>query len=139
MKFAYMPDTHFGVYDQDPPTPVESAEAFVQLMREAELAEAVGLDAIFLPERHARAGTFVPSPLVAATAIAARTSRTKIATTVRLPTPYDPMHLAEQTAMIDILSHGRFTYGAGVGHHPLYHQSFGVPWGRRGRCFEEAM
>jgi alkanesulfonate monooxygenase SsuD/methylene tetrahydromethanopterin reductase-like flavin-dependent oxidoreductase (luciferase family) len=139
VKFAYMPDTHFGVYDQEPPSPEEAAAAFEQLIREAELAEQVGFDAVFLPERHGRGETFVPSPLVAATAIAARTSRIQIAITVGLPTLYNPMHLAEQISMIDNLSKGRFIYGAGVGYHQGYHQTFGVDWERRGRRFEEAM
>jgi alkanesulfonate monooxygenase SsuD/methylene tetrahydromethanopterin reductase-like flavin-dependent oxidoreductase (luciferase family) len=139
MKFAYMPDTHFGVYDQTPPSPKEAADAFDQLIEEAVLAEKLGFDGVFLPERHGRGETFVPSPLVAATAIAARTSRITIATTVLMPALYNPMHLAEQVAMIDNLSRGRFVLGVGVGYHAGYHQTFGVPWERRGKRFEEAM
>lgn len=139
MKFAYMPDTHFGVYDQEPPSPEDAAGAFEQIIEEAVLAEEVGFDGIFIPERHARGETFVPSPLVVATAIAARTSRVRIATTVLMPTLYNPMHLAEQVAMIDNLSRGRFTLGVGVGYHQDYHRFFGVPWERRGVRFEEAM
>ena len=54
MKFAYMPDTHFGVYDQDPPTPDAAADAFAQIIEEAVLAEELGFDGVFLPERHIR-------------------------------------------------------------------------------------
>lgn len=139
MKFAYMADTHFGVYDQAPPSPDEAADAFDQIVDEAVLAEEVGFDGVFLPERHARGETFVPSPLIAAAAIAARTSRIRIATTVLLPTLYNPMHLAEQVAMIDNLSRGRLTLGVGVGYHQDYHRFFGVPWEKRGKRFEEAM
>ena len=139
MQFAYMPDTHFGVYDQGPPSPEQAADAFEQLIEEAVLAESLGFDGVFLPERHARGETFVPSPLVAATAIAARTSRIRIATTILMPTLYNPMHLAEQVAMIDNLSRGRFTLGVGVGYHPDYHRYFGIPWENRGKRFEEAM
>lgn len=139
MRFAYMPDTHFGVYDQEPPSPDQAADAFDQVIEEAVLAEELGFDGVFLPERHARGETFVPSPLLAATAIAARTSRIRIATTVLMPTLYNPMHLAEQVAMIDNLSRGRFTLGIGVGYHQDYHRYFGVPWERRGKRFEEAL
>ena len=139
MKFAYMPDTHFGAYDQAAPSPQEAADAFEQVIEEAVLAEELGFDGVFLPERHARGETFVPSPLLAATAIAARTSRIRIATTVLMPTLYNPMHLAEQVAMIDNLSRGRFTLGMGVGYHQDYHRYFGVPWERRGKRFEEAL
>lgn len=139
MKFAYMPDTHFGVYDQDPPTPDAAADAFAQIIEEAVLAEELGFDGVFLPERHIRGETFTPSPLIVAAAIAARTSRIRIATTVLMPTLYNPMHLAEQVAMIDNLSRGRFTLGIGVGYHQDYHRLFGVPWERRGKRFEEAL
>lgn len=139
MKFSYMPDTHFGVYDQQQPEPDQASAAFEQLIDEAVLAEDLGFDGVFLPERHARGETFVPSPLIAATAIAARTSRIKIATTVLMPTLYNPMHLAEQIAMIDNLSQGRFILGVGVGYHQDYHNFFGVPWENRGKRFEEAM
>lgn len=139
MKLAYMPDTHFGVYDQGSPSPEEAAAAFEQVIEEAVLAEELGFDGVFLPERHARGETFVPSPLIAATAIAARTCRIRIATTVLMPTLYNPMHLAEQVAMIDNLSRGRFTLGMGVGYHQDYHRFFGVPWERRGKRFEEAL
>ena len=107
MKFAYMPDTHFGVYNQPAPAPDQAADAFEQLLDEARLAEELGFDGVFLPERHGRGETFIPSPLVAATAIAARTTRITIATTVLMPALYNPMHLAEQVAMIDTLSRGR--------------------------------
>lgn len=139
MRFSYMPDTHFGVYDQAVPTAREASEAFQQLIREAELAEAVGFDGIFLPERHMRPETFAPSPLTVAAAIAARTRRIKIATTVMLPPLYNPMHLAEQISMVDNLSQGRFIFGAAVGYHRDYHRMFGVPWEKRGNRFEEAM
>jgi alkanesulfonate monooxygenase SsuD/methylene tetrahydromethanopterin reductase-like flavin-dependent oxidoreductase (luciferase family) len=139
MRFAYMADTHFGVYDQEAPAAEEAAAAFEQVVDEAVLAEQMGFDGVFLPERHARGETFVPSPLIAAAAIAARTSRIRIATTVLLPTLYNPMHLAEQVAMIDNLSRGRFTLGVGVGYHEGYHQFFGVPWEKRGKRFEEVM
>jgi len=139
MKFAYSPDTHFGVYDQAAPSPDEAADAFEQVVNEAVLAEELGFDAIFLPERHGRGETFVPSPLIAAAAIAARTSRIEICTTILMPTLYNPMHLAEQVAMVDNLSRGRFRFGVGVGYHAGYHQTFGLPWERRGKRFEEAM
>ncbi|MEZ5748981.1 MAG: LLM class flavin-dependent oxidoreductase [Caenibius sp.] len=139
MRFAYMADTHFGVYDQQAPTAQAAAAAVEQVIEEAVLAEDLGFDGVFLPERHARGETFVPSPLLAAAAIAARTSRIRIATTVLLPTLYNPMHLAEQVAMIDNLSRGRFTLGVGVGYHQDYHRFFGVPWEQRGKRFEEVM
>ena len=139
MRIAYMPDTHFGGYDQGIPGRLEVARAGEQLLEEAELAEEVGFDGIWLPERHARTETFFPSILTVATAIAARTTRVPIATTVMQPTYYHPVHLAEQLAQIDQLSKGRLIFGAGVGYHEDYFRLFGVPTKRKGARFEETL
>jgi alkanesulfonate monooxygenase SsuD/methylene tetrahydromethanopterin reductase-like flavin-dependent oxidoreductase (luciferase family) len=139
MRLAYMPDTHFGGYDQKIPGHREVAQAIEHLLIEAETAERVGFDGIWLPERHARTETFFPSTVILATAMAARTSRVHIASTVIQPTYHHPIHLAEQLALIDQLSKGRLIFGAGVGYHEDYFRLFGVPMKRRGARFEEAM
>lgn len=139
MRFAYMPDTHFGGYDQPVPGSREVSRAADQLLDEAVLAEQVGFDGVWLAERHARTETFFPSPVVLAAAIAARTRSVDIATTVVQPTYYHPVHLAEQLALIDQLSKGRLIFGAGVGYHPDYFRLFGVPMKGRDARFEECM
>ena len=139
IQLICMPDTHFGRYDQEIPDRVEVSGAADQLLAEAMLAEKVGFDGVWLAERHARTETFFPSPIVLAAAIAARTQRVDIATTVIQPTYYNPSHLAEQLAMIDQLSKGRLIFGAGVGYHSDYFRLFGVPMKGRDARFEECM
>ncbi len=140
MKFAYMPDTHFGIYNQPgTPDPEDVADAMDQCLEEAELAERVGFDGIWIPERHSRSETYWPSAISYLIALAARTSRVQIAPTVMMPTFHHPVHLAEQLAAVDNLSRGRLTFGAGVGYHADYFRHFGVPFEKRGRRFEEAM
>lgn len=139
MRLAYMPDTHFGGYNQPTPGHREVSQAADHLLLEAETAERVGFDGIWLPERHARTETFFPSTVLLATAIAARTSRVHIASTVIQPTYHHPVHLAEQLALIDQLSKGRLIFGAGVGYHADYFRLFDVPMRQRGKRFEEAM
>jgi alkanesulfonate monooxygenase SsuD/methylene tetrahydromethanopterin reductase-like flavin-dependent oxidoreductase (luciferase family) len=139
MRVSYTLDTHLGAYQQPIPGPRETAEGYDQLLEEAELAEKVGFDGIWLPERHMRTETFVSSPVTLAAAVAARTTRVQIATAVMNPTYHDPMQLAEDLAAIDILSKGRFVFGAGVGYHPDYFRLFNVPRKRTGQRFQEAM
>jgi alkanesulfonate monooxygenase SsuD/methylene tetrahydromethanopterin reductase-like flavin-dependent oxidoreductase (luciferase family) len=140
VKIAFMPDTHFGEYDQViPPTPEQVADAMDHCIAEAELAEKVGFDGIWVPERHQRAETWWPNTVSMLMALAARTKRVELACTVIQPTFHDPMHLAEALAAIDNLSRGRFTFGAGVGYHEHYFRCFGVPFERRGKRFEEVM
>ncbi len=140
MKIAFMPDTHFGRYDQaEAPAPDAVADAMEHCLREAELAERVGFDGVWLPERHQRPETWWPNTVTMLAAIAARTRRVQIAPTVIQPTFHHPVHLAEQLANIDSLSRGRLTFGAGVGYHQDYFRHFGVPFEKRGRRFEETM
>tara|TARA_Y100000590_G_scaffold18428_1_gene21957 strand:- start:7438 stop:8484 length:1047 start_codon:yes stop_codon:yes gene_type:complete len=140
MQIAYMPDTHFGHYSQpNLPDREDVSDAMDQILSEAELAEEVGFDGIWVPERHQRTETYWPSCISLLMALAARTKRVKIAPTVMMPTFHHPVHLAEQLAAIDNLSRGRLIFGAGVGYHEDYFKHFGVPFERRGRRFEEAM
>ena len=140
MQFAYMPDTHFGFYAQpDPPKGEEVAAAMDQVLAEAECAERVGFDGIWVPERHQRTETYWPSTISLLMALAARTKTVKLAPTVMMPTFHHPIHLAEQLAAVDNLSRGRLIFGAGVGYHPDYFRHFGVPFEKRGRRFEESL
>ena len=139
MEFAYLVDSHFGEVGSPVPNRTAVAEAFQVNIREAELAEQYGFDGICLAERHARTETFIPSVMIEAAAIAARTERIRIGTTVMQPTYHDPMHLAEQIATLDHLSNGRLDMGFAVGYHPDYFRAFGVPFERRGARFEEVL
>lgn len=140
MQIAFMPDTHFGQYDQKTlPSGPEVADAMEHCIREAEIAERVGFDGLWVPERHQRPETWWPNTVTQLTALAARTTRPQLACTVIQPTYHHPVHLAEQLANIDCLSRGRLTFGAGVGYHEDYFRHFGVPHEKRGKRFEEVM
>jgi alkanesulfonate monooxygenase SsuD/methylene tetrahydromethanopterin reductase-like flavin-dependent oxidoreductase (luciferase family) len=139
VRLAYTLDTHLGVYGQPVPDAREVARGWDQLLEEAELAERVGFDGVWLPERHMRTEAFVGSPITLAAAIAARTTRVGIATAVMNPTYHDPMQLAEDLAAIDNLSKGRLIFGAGVGYHSDYFRLFNVPRVKTGERFQEAM
>ena len=140
MKIAFMPDTHFGEYDQqEPPSPEEVADAMDHCIAEARLAEEVGFDGLWVPERHQRPETWWPNVTSLLSVIAANTKSVQIASTVIQPTFHHPIRLAESLAAVDNLSRGRFVFGAGVGYHQDYFKCFGVPFEKRGRRFEETM
>src|ERR1700691_327392 len=138
-SFAYMPDTHGGPYGQPETDPERSANFAAQLLDEAVQAERHGFDGVFVPERHARTECMFPSPLPLLAAIAARTSRVRIGTDILMPPLYNPVHLAQSVALIDVLSHGRRTLGVGVGYHPDYFAHLGVPIKQREGRFEESL
>jgi probable F420-dependent oxidoreductase len=106
---------------------------------EAQLAESCGFDAMFFGEHHQDQDGFLPSPLIVATAIAARTTRLKVGTSVILLPLYHPMHVAEDVATLDIVSKGRTILGVGLGYQPADFAMFGVPQGERVGRFEESV
>ena len=104
MKIGYMPDTHGGPYNQPEPTPEASAKFCDQLLNEGIVAEQAGFDGVFLPERHHRTETMFPPPLIMLAGYATRTTRVDLGTFVLQSPYYNPMHLAEDVAMIDLMS-----------------------------------
>ncbi len=132
-----MPETHGGPYDRPYPTPTEVAEFVDQLYRESAMAEEAGFDSLQIPERHMRTECLFPSPLILISALAARTSRIRLGTYILILPLYNPMHVAEQFAMIDNLSRGRVILGVASGYHTAYNQMFNVPFRERGARFEE--
>jgi alkanesulfonate monooxygenase SsuD/methylene tetrahydromethanopterin reductase-like flavin-dependent oxidoreductase (luciferase family) len=138
-RFAYTPCTNFGVYDSPVPGRDAVSAANEQFLLEAAAAEEAGFDGVWVPERHTRVETFLPSPLVLLAALAARTKRVTLTTTVMQPTYYNPMMVAEALAQIDQLSRGRLVFGAGVGYNEDFFRLFGVPKHRVGARFEECI
>jgi alkanesulfonate monooxygenase SsuD/methylene tetrahydromethanopterin reductase-like flavin-dependent oxidoreductase (luciferase family) len=86
------------------------------ILREARLAEEVGFDGVWLAEHHFDA-TFstMPSPNLMMAAIAASTERVKLGCGINVLPFHNPLRVAEEGAMLDVLSHGRFQWGIGRG------------------------
>jgi alkanesulfonate monooxygenase SsuD/methylene tetrahydromethanopterin reductase-like flavin-dependent oxidoreductase (luciferase family) len=78
-------------------------------------AEALGLDAVFLSEHHFTAYNLMPSPNVMLAALAARTTRLRVGVMVNVVPFHQPVRLAEEAAMLDVLSGGRVELGIGRG------------------------
>ena len=88
-------------------------------------ADDVGFDTVALGEHHGALDGYDPSPIVAAAAIAARTARVAIRTSVLLSPLYDPVKLAEDLAVTSIFSQGRLIAGLGAGYRPSEFEAFG--------------
>ena len=104
-------------------------------------AWADGLGALFVtvPEHHGSEDGYLPSPLVMAAAIAARTSRCRISINALVAPFHDPLRLAEDAAVVDLLSGGRphLTPGGRYARHEV--AVFGVPTSRRAARGREAV
>ncbi len=132
-------DTHNGPYNQPPPTRETVLDFTDTLMREVDTAEKAGFAYIGVSDRHARTETHFPSHLILCALLAARTQRATIGTWCTVLTLHNPYQYAEDTAMIDLLSKGRFIPTVGVGYHDDYWRGFGIPKQGRDRRFDEAL
>jgi probable F420-dependent oxidoreductase len=91
-----------------------------------------GFDDVWLSEHHFIEDGYLPSILPVAAAIAARTKRIRIASGVLLMPFHNPVRLAEDIAVVDIISGGRLELGVGVGFKQEEFEGFGVPFKERG-------
>jgi alkanesulfonate monooxygenase SsuD/methylene tetrahydromethanopterin reductase-like flavin-dependent oxidoreductase (luciferase family) len=101
-------------------------------------AEELGFDGVCVNEHHQNAYGLMPSPNLIAAALTQRTKTCKIAVVGNaLPLYNPPVRIAEEWAMLDVMSGGRLIAGMVVGGGPEYF-SYGVnPTEARGR-FREA-
>ncbi|RNL63197.1 LLM class flavin-dependent oxidoreductase [Nocardioides marmoriginsengisoli] len=114
-------------------------EMFARCLEQASYLEEHGQDAIVLSEHHATTDGYLPSPLLAASAVAARTRTVPISVAALLANLYDPIRLAEDIAVLDQLSGGRVSYTIGLGYRPEEYAMFGAPWETRGADIESAI
>ncbi len=99
--------------------------------------ESAGFGAVLVPEHHGAEDGYMPSPLVALAAIAARTSRITLGSGIALGPLYHPVRFAEDCAVLDILSGGRLAMGLGIGYRRRETAGYGVDFTRRGARFDE--
>jgi alkanesulfonate monooxygenase SsuD/methylene tetrahydromethanopterin reductase-like flavin-dependent oxidoreductase (luciferase family) len=95
--------------------PSADARVIHEAVREAQLAEDLGMDAIFLVEHHFDGNCAYVDPATFASALAMATSRIKIGFAVLQTSLYHPLRMAEQISLIDNLSKGRLIVGLGRG------------------------
>lgn len=100
-------------------------------------AETRGAVAVILSEHHATEDGHLPSPMLLAAAIAARTERVAIMIAALVLPLYDPVRLAEDISVLDNLSRGRTAYVLGIGHRDEEYEHIGVDPRTRGRMADE--
>ena len=115
------------------------ARYYAECLDEVVVAERLGLDAVWLSEHHLTSDGMTPAPLVLAAAIASRTSRLRIGTSVLVLPLHHPLRVAEEAAVVDLLSGGRLVLGVGQGYAEREFAAFGVPRRDRARLMEEGV
>lgn len=117
---------------------MSQADAFGQAFTEIDLAEEVGLHSVWLAEMHfAGDRSVLASPLVVASAVAARTKNLRMGTAVQVLPLTNPVRLAEEVATLDHISQGRFDFGIGRSGLARSYVGYNIPYGEsQGRFYE---
>lgn len=101
-------------------------------------AETRGCVAAVICEHHCADDGYLPSPLLLASAIAARTENLMLNLVIILPF-YDVARLAEDIAVLDHISAGRASYVFGIGYREQEYEHFGLALADRGRLADEKL
>ena len=122
MKFDY-----YVLNSYVPAADGEGPELYGKWIEQVILAEELGFECAWFTEHHfGRFGGMLPSPPMLMAALAQRTQRIRLGTAVVLLPLHHPLHVAEETAMLDILSNGRIEVGVGRGMASQPYQLFGT-------------
>ena len=136
MKFGY-----FTLTDNPPPYGVRRRDANVllkEVLAESIAAEQLGYNSAWMPEHHFGLFGCLPAPATFLAYVAAKTTRLELAAaTIVLPCN-NPLRVAEEWALLDLLSNGRTLFCAGRGYDRREYDAFEVPFEEsRGRFDEE--
>ncbi|MFD4371741.1 LLM class flavin-dependent oxidoreductase [Streptomyces sp. NPDC058486] len=120
-------------------TPESLAERYRAALEMAAYADEHGVDTVQTEEHHGVENNWLPSPFVFAGAVFGATRRIAVTVSAIIGPLHDPLRLAEEIAVLDLLSRGRLVTVAGIGYRPEEYEERGVDWGRRGRLQDELL
>ena len=131
----------FGFFDQLPCADGYSErQRYADLIAQIELGDELGFDTVWLGELHfSRAFSILADPLMMLAAAAQRTTRIRLGTAVTLLPLHNPVKIAEEAAIADILSDGRLEFGVGRGTAPVHYAGYDIPQEESRDRFEEAL
>ena len=131
----------FGLY-YDFRNPAFAGRSFARLyaetLEQAAWAEReLGFGSAWISEHHLAVDGYTPSPLTLAAALATRTERMRIGTSIVILPLQHPVRLAEDALTVHAISGGRFMLGVGLGYRAVEFAGFGISMrDRRGRLEE---
>lgn len=118
---------------------IDWQQLYNESLEQASWAEELGFSSVWLSEHHFTDDGYMPSIPSALAAIAARTSRVRLGTAVLLAPLHHPLRLAEDLAVVDLISNGRLDVGLAAGYRSKEFEVMGVPRSERGLRTEETV
>jgi alkanesulfonate monooxygenase SsuD/methylene tetrahydromethanopterin reductase-like flavin-dependent oxidoreductase (luciferase family) len=105
----------------------------------AAYADAHGVTTVQTEEHHGVGNNWLPSPFAFAGAVFGATRDIAVTVSAVIGPLHDPLRLAEEIAVLDLLSGGRLVTVAGIGYRPEEYALFDVDWKRRGLLQDELL
>ena len=117
----------------------EGGSFYQEALQEAIRGEELGFESVWLEEHHGVRNHYWPSPFVALAGYATCTSRILLGTDIIVLPFHHPVQVAEDAAMLDVMSQGRFIFGAAIGYRPQEFKLYGVSMENRGARYVEQL
>ncbi len=119
--------------------PTTLVERYAAALDMCEWADGLGCASIVISEHHGSPDGYLPSPMVFAAAVAARTRTTRIVLSALIVPLHDPLRAAEDLAILDVISNGRLVLTVGAGYVPSEFAMFDRRLEDRAALLEEAV
>ncbi|GLW48426.1 hypothetical protein Stsp02_40880 [Streptomyces sp. NBRC 14336] len=120
-------------------TPAELSARYRAALEMAAYADEHGVTTVQTEEHHGVDNNWLPSPFAFAAAVFGATERIAVTVSAVIGPLHDPLRLAEEVAVLDLISGGRLVTVAGIGYRPEEYALFDVDWKRRGRLQDELL
>ncbi|MDQ1008060.1 alkanesulfonate monooxygenase SsuD/methylene tetrahydromethanopterin reductase-like flavin-dependent oxidoreductase (luciferase family) [Streptomyces sp. V4I23] len=120
-------------------TPGTLAARYRAALEMAAYADDRGIDTVQTEEHHGATDNWLPSPFVFAGAVLGATRRIAVTVSAVIGPLHDPLRMAEDIAVLDLVGRGRLVTVAGIGYRPEEYERAGVEWGRRGALQDELL
>jgi alkanesulfonate monooxygenase SsuD/methylene tetrahydromethanopterin reductase-like flavin-dependent oxidoreductase (luciferase family) len=119
--------------------PAALSARYKAALQMAETADRSGFVAVTIDEHHGADDGWMPAPLVFAGMVAARTERVAISLQALLLPLHDPLRVAEDLIVLDLVSGGRMAVTLGLGYRPTEYLAHRKEWTRRGAIMDECL
>jgi len=123
----------------DPTDPEDMSARYRLGVELSSFVDKHGFYGVTLEEHHSTSVGWSPTPLLNAAAILAVTENITVAITALLVPLHDPVRIAEDLAVLDLLSRGRISITTGLGYRTDEYRALGKNWKRRGRILDNSL
>jgi alkanesulfonate monooxygenase SsuD/methylene tetrahydromethanopterin reductase-like flavin-dependent oxidoreductase (luciferase family) len=116
-----------------------AAELYAASIEQVAWADRLGFETVYLAEHHGAEDGYGPAPMIQASAMLGASRRIRAHFSALLIPLHNPIRLAEDLAILDLVSGGRIEITAGLGYRPHEYRLFGIEQKRRVAVFEETL